>query len=179
MRLYVIATYQGETIHCTSHIARYVRILRHQTSERDGDSFGNACRCCYVDSLQYQCRRFLNLEGGATINSVVAIFFVRNFHSSGACIGVVFVRNCVLTIRNTSAIVFDHNGRCFSGFIIDSARANLDSRVCYGFRQDFPLYRFCAGVVAVALDGQLVAACVGLRRDLHSIVCIFCQCFTI
>ena len=119
----------------------------------------------------------MNLEGGATINSVVAIFFVRNFHSSGACIGVVFVRNCVLTIRNSSIIVFDHNGRCFSGFVIDSARANLDSRVCYGFRQDFPLYRFCAGVVAITADSQRIAARVGLLRDLHGVVVISTQRF--
>lgn len=107
---------------------------------------------------------------------VVAITRAYYDHSSSTCIGVVLIRNGVLCVRNDGVTVFNRNTGSLCLAIVGD-RANLNSRILYSFRKDFPLYRFCAGVVAATVDGQLVATCIGPLRDLHVVVIIFPQRF--
>ena len=107
-----------------------------------------------------------------------------------ALLNKVRIRNGVGVTRNTDNVIgrtrFEFQSRCpfvcahvnFRRAVIDfgNARGNHDAVDLH--RLDLPLHVFdLAGIVAPTLDGQLVAARVGLLRDLHGVVVISTQRF--
>ena len=107
-----------------------------------------------------------------------------------ALLNKVRIRNGVGVTRNTDNVIgrtrFEFQSRCpfvcahvnFRRAVIDfgNVRGNHDAVDLH--RLDLPFHVFdLAGIVAPTLDGQLVAARVGLLRDLHGVVVISTQRF--